>query len=120
MSKLSSDSEQTYMTIHIDRLTISAIIGILDFERTTPQEVLVDMNIDYHYSEGNFINYAEVIALLEGQIVEKKYKLLEDALTDLRDTILQSYPQIKKIYLKITKPTIIPNAQVALSISSTN
>ena len=105
------------MTIHIDALTFSAIIGILDFERVTPQDVVVDASIDYCYKNSEFINYAEVIATIESQIIEKKYELLEDALTDITTLILSNYPQIKNIYLKISKPDIISNAKVALSIN---
>jgi dihydroneopterin aldolase len=108
------------MTIHIDALTFSTIIGILDFERTTPQEVIVDATIDYCYIDSNFINYAEVIATIEDEITKKKYELLEDALTDITDILLKQYSQIKQIYLKITKPNIIPNAKVSLSLSIKN
>lgn len=103
------------MTIHIEELTISAIIGILDFERVNTQTVIVDATIDYFYSKNAFINYAEVIELIETLIIEKQYKLLEDALSDIENKLLEIYPQIIKFKLKITKPDIIKHAKVALS-----
>lgn len=103
------------MTIHIEALTFKAIIGILDFERITPQNIIVDLLIDYDYSEDNFINYADVIVMIESLIVEKKYKLLEDALIDIEHNLLINYAQINKFKLKITKPDIINHAKVALS-----
>ena len=48
------------MKILIENLTFFAIIGILENERITPQQVIVDCIIDYSYSKNNFINYAEV------------------------------------------------------------
>lgn len=39
------------MTIHIEDLRFQAIIGILDFERTTPQDVVVDLTIKYKYKK---------------------------------------------------------------------
>jgi len=108
------------MTIHIEALTFPAIIGILDSEHITPQEVIVDSTIDYCYRNNNFINYAELIATIESQIIEKKYGLLEDALTDITALLLSTYPQIKNIHLKISKPDIISNAKVALSINRKN
>ena len=108
------------MTIHIEALKISAIIGILDFERITPQEVIVDATIDYCYKNSDFINYADVIGIIETEIIEKKYELLEDALTDITTLLILKYPQIKRILLKISKPNIIPNAKVALSICIEN
>ena len=104
------------MTIHIERLEISAIIGILDFERIKKQTVIVDAHIDYYYKENQFINYAEVISIIETMIISKQYQLLEDALSDIQQKIVQRYSQISKLHLKIAKPDIIKNATVALSL----
>ena len=104
------------MTIHIEKLEILAIIGILDFERITPQRVVIDAHIDYYYEENQFINYAEVISIIEAMIISKKYQLLEDALNDIQQKILQRYSQILKLTIKISKPDIIKNATVALSV----
>ena len=104
------------MTIHIEKLEILAIIGILDFERITAQRVVVDVHIDYYYEENYFINYAEVISIIETMIVSKKYQLLEDSLNDIQQKILQRYSQIIKLTIKISKPDIIKNATVALSL----
>ncbi len=104
------------MTIHIEKLDILAIIGILDFERKTPQRVVFDVLIDYSYREKQFINYVEIISIIETMIIDKKYLLLEDALLDIRDMLLDKYPQIINLNLKISKPDIIDNAIVALSL----
>jgi dihydroneopterin aldolase len=108
------------MTIHIEDLTFSTIIGILDFERVTPQDVIIDARIDYCYEENTFINYAEVIALIEKEVQQEKYELLEDALSDISNKLLKKYTKIKNIYLKITKPDIITNAKVSLSLNIKN
>ena len=104
------------MTIHIEELTLSSIIGILDFERVTPQPIVINILIDYYYKNGQFINYAEVIQLVETLIKTKKYELLEDALNEIKNEIILTYPKIKKLILKISKPTIMTNSNVALSI----
>jgi len=104
------------MTIHIEELEIVAILGILDFERIKKQRIIVDTHIDYYYKENQFINYAEVISMIETMIISNKYKLLEDALNDISKKILEHYPQIIKLKLKISKPDIIKNARVALSL----
>ncbi len=103
------------MTIHIEELTFDCIIGILDFERLTPQQVIVNIEIDYNYETNNFINYADVIKLIEQQMVEKKYELLETAIEELSEKIILSYSKITKLNLKISKPNIIKNAKVSLS-----
>ena len=103
------------VTIHIEALEIKAIIGILDFERIKKQSIVIDAKIEYNYKKEYFINYAEVILLIEGLIIQKKYLLLEDALLQIQEKILLQYPQILNFTLKIAKPDIIKNANVALS-----
>ena len=105
------------MTIHIEAHTFETIIGILDFERVTPQKVVVDAKITYAYRENQFINYAEVISMIESQMHNGKYELLETALLELNEKITLKFPKIEQIYLKISKPNIMNNANVALSNS---
>ena len=105
------------MTIHIDSLTFNTIIGILDFERKTPQKVIIDVKIDYAFKNNNFINYADLISLIEKQMIEKKYQLLESAIDELTKSIVSKYSTIEKFDIKISKPDIVKNAKVALSSS---
>jgi len=103
------------VTIHIEELTFDAIIGILDFERTTPQRVVVNAEIEYAYEEGQYINYATVIEIITNLIETKEYKLLEEALEELAVVLIKSYPEITSVFIKISKPDIIDNATVSLS-----
>ncbi len=102
------------MTIHIEDLKFQSIIGILDFERTKPQDVIINLTIEYNY-KNEFINYAEVSALIKFTMIEKKFLLLEDALIDLASILKKEFFTIEKLYLKITKPSIMPNCKVSLS-----
>ncbi|MEK6658706.1 MAG: dihydroneopterin aldolase, partial [Campylobacterota bacterium] len=52
------------MTIHIEDLKFQCIIGILDFERVTPQDVIINLAIEYDYKK-NFINYADVVEIVK-------------------------------------------------------
>ena len=103
------------MTIYIEELTFDCIIGILDFERVTSQKVIINVEIEYNYEKNNFINYADVIDLIEQQMLEKKYELLETAVEELSQKIVSNYANITKLNLKISKPNIIKNAKVSLS-----
>ena len=105
------------MYIHIDALTFNTIIGLLDFERNKPQKVTIDLKISYEYENQNFINYADIVILIENELQLKKYELLEDALLGLKYEIHTKYPQIKTLKIKITKPNILSNCTVALSNS---
>ena len=103
------------MTIHIEGLMLDTIIGILDFERTSKQKVVVETKINYFYAKEQFIDYSIVINLIETLLKDREYKLIEDALDDIGERLLESFPQIVSLFLKISKPDIIRNASVGVS-----
>ena len=103
------------MHIHIDKLTFETIIGLLDFERDRPQKVIVDLEASYDYDNENFINYADIVSHIQNELKEKKYKLLEEALLGLKERLHNHYHQLKTLNIKISKPDILPDCNVALS-----
>ena len=102
------------MRIHIEDLKFQCIIGILNFEREKAQDVILNLTIDYKYKD-EFINYADVANLLKSTMVEKKFLLIEDALSELSYTLQKEFPKINTLYLKITKPSILPDCTVSVS-----
>ena len=102
------------MRIHIDDLEFQCIIGILDFEREKAQDVILNLTIDYKYKD-EFINYADVANLLKSTMIEKKFLLIEDALSELSYTLKKEFSKINILYLKITKPSILPDCRVSVS-----
>jgi len=103
------------MTIHIEKLTFEAIIGLLDFEREHTQRVVIDLEAAYDYENDTFIDYADLAETITARVRQRRYELLEEALLDLETLIHSSYPHITALYLKIQKPDILQNCQVALS-----
>jgi len=103
------------MTIHIEALTFDVIIGLLDFEREKPQRVIIDLEVLYEYSDSEFIDYADMVLLIQNELKEKRYELLEDALLGTKELLYSHYPQIQKLFLKISKPDILPQCTVSLS-----
>lgn len=104
------------MTIHIENLKFQCIIGILDFERKTPQDVVINAIIKYKY-KNRFINYADIVQIIKTLMIEENFLLLEDAIEQISIHLLKNYKQIKKIKLKITKPSILSDCQVSISNS---
>ncbi len=102
------------MKIYIEDLTFTTIIGILDFEREIPQDVIINVEIEYSYAEKDFINYADVATLIKSRVQEAKFLLLEDALLDLSQLLKEKFSLINKLSLKITKPSILPDCRVSL------
>jgi len=105
------------MIIHIEALTFDVIIGLLDFERDKPQRVIIDVETSYAYESKNFIDYADIVLLIQNELKEKRYELLEDALLGLKAILHTTYPQLKSLTLKIAKPDILEECSVALSDS---
>ena len=103
------------MTIEIEALTFDTIIGILDFERTTPQTIVVTCTIEYRYLQENFINYAEVVELIESTCKSEKFELLEEAIATLSQRLKERFAPIKRLYIKIEKPHILPNCRVGVA-----
>jgi len=103
------------MQIHIEALTFDVIIGLLDFERERPQSVIVDLELRYTYSAENFIDYADMVSLIQSELKEKKYALLEEALLGVKERLYTAYPQMEELKLKISKPDIMAECSVALS-----
>ncbi len=105
------------MTIHIEALSFDVIIGLLDFERDRSQRVIIDLEASYNYTDEEFIDYANMVFLLQKELKEKRYKLLEEALLGVKILLCTTYPQIQTLRLKISKPDILPQCSVALSNS---
>ncbi len=102
------------MRIYVEDLKFQCIIGILDFERERAQDVILNITIDYEYRD-EFINYADVTNLLKSTMIEKKFLLIEDALSELSYTLKKEFSKINTLYLKITKPSILPDCRVSVS-----
>ena len=101
------------MKIAVENLKFQTIIGILDFEREIPQDVIVNLFIEYPYQK-DFINYADVAELVKSTMKKKKYLLIEDALNDLSLLLKKKYSQINTLNIKITKPSILPDCMVSV------
>lgn len=102
------------MTIHVEDLKFQCIIGILDFERVTPQDVIINITIDYNY-ENNFLNYAEIVQLIKEIMIKSEFFLIEEALDNLNLKLIKEFSSIKSMLIKITKPSILPDCIVSVS-----
>lgn len=104
------------MTIYIEDLKFQCIIGILDFERENPQDVIINLTIKYNYID-TFINYADVAEHIKSQMIKNKFLLIEDALESLTQTLTDKFNQIQNLTIKITKPSILADCKVSVESS---
>jgi len=103
------------MKIHIDNFEVHCIIGLLDFERDSEQQVLLDIEIQYTYIQGEFLDYSRVTDLIRAHLKKEKYLLLEEALAGIKVLIFQEFPLVELLSIKMAKPNILPHCSVALS-----
>jgi len=102
------------MTVEIEELKFQAILGILDFERVTPQDITLNVVIEYNYTD-EFVNYADVADFIKLHMKNEKFLLIEDALASLSSKLKEKFTLINTLRLKITKPSILPDAKVSVS-----
>ena len=107
------------MRIHIEQLTFETIVGILPKEKKTPQRIVIDATLDYRYENGYYIDYADVCRIIEERMHSGHFELLEEALNSLAETLMEYYPVIEAVHLKIVKPDILPFARVGISLKKT-
>lgn len=104
------------MTIHVEDLKFQCIIGILDFERETPQDVIINLQIEYQYND-TFIDYANVTKIIKSIMIKEQFLLIEDALQMLSKKLKEEFSMIEILTLKITKPSIMPDCRVSVSFT---
>jgi len=107
--------ENREFRIVIEDLTFKAILGILEKERNEEQLVVVNVKITYE-DKKNYIDYALVCDLIQKEIIEGKYELIEDAIDSIEKVLKSKFPQIKSLYLSIKKPEILKNALVGVEV----
>ena len=103
------------LQVNIEELTFKAILGILEKERNEEQLVVVDCKITYP-DKVKFVDYSKVCDVIQKMIIENKYALIEDAVDDIENRLRKLFPQMKELYLKVTKPEILKNALVGVEI----
>ncbi len=102
------------MTIHIHELEFQAIIGLLPYERSNTQRVIIECSLEYHYND-KFIDYIQVKDYIISTMQEKCFKLLEEALIFISNGLKNIFYSIIILSLKITKPDILDNGKISVS-----
>jgi dihydroneopterin aldolase len=94
--------------IFIEGLAVEAIIGVYDWERGTPQPLLISVSlvcdVDAGDEIGGTIDYAAVVEVLKTFVTQRRDVLLE-ALAEACVAMLHSqFPKARAIELRIEKP----------------
>ena len=103
------------MKVAIEGLEFEAIIGILEQERTTPQKVVVDVEFEYDYKEGRYLDYALARELIITHVQTERFGLVEDALLSLAQLLKEHFPFLRALRLTLSKPQILPDCTPKVS-----
>ena len=106
--------------IEIKNLGFECILGTLSFERITPQPILVNVNLEYDFSEAAAsddlkfaVNYAALSLAVRNFISEKQFQLIESLVYETARFVLESNNRILSVEVAVEKPEAIPMAEAA-------
>lgn len=103
--------------IFIQELCVYAIVGIFDWERQVPQELILNVELACDISKAavsqnldDSVNYAAVAECLENHIVESQFLLLETLVESSVALIMQEFatPWVR---LRCEKTQVMKNAK---------
>ncbi|NPA73406.1 MAG: FolB domain-containing protein [Epsilonproteobacteria bacterium] len=99
----------------IEQLKLKVILGVLNSERTNPQDVIVNAWIEYNLDE-HFLDYTQAVEAIKNLLKYKEYDTIENALNDICKALKIDFPEIISIKLQIYKPEVFKNALVGVEI----
>ena len=97
-------------TIIIEEIELFCIIGVNQWERETPQRILVDLVLETDLSSSiktdkiaNTVNYRDVVKKISRLVKNSNYKLIESLAGTLADECL-SEPLVTGVTVTVKKP----------------
>lgn len=100
--------------LKIKDLEFETIIGILDFERTKKQKVLLNAEFLYEFSE-EILDYRLLREFLL-QAFDKNFDTLENALVYFKENIPKNFNNIKYFHIELSKTQIFTDCVISVSL----
>lgn len=102
-------------TIFLHGLKAESLIGVYDWERTRPQTLILDLDLQFDLAPAgrsdqveDTLNYAEIADFVRTQAAAQSFQLLEALAEHLAQSLLRQFP-CQSVRLRITKPGILPH-----------
>jgi len=102
--------------VFIKNLEIDAIIGIYDFERTTPQKVVLDMEMSWNNRKAaksenidDALNYKTLSDHLKEFVGNSEFQLIETLAEQVAKIVLEDY-KVEWLSLTLHKPDALDGA----------
>jgi len=104
--------------IFIHQLRVDAIIGVYDFEKTQPQPLYLDFELQVDLQAAgksdalkDTVDYAEVSQQVIQHLQHSQYELLETLAENLCQLLFQQFSAIQAIQLILSKPQAVAEAR---------
>ena len=101
-------------SIFIHNASFESRIGITPAERSTPQKVLIDVDLAIDLSAPgrsdsikDTLDYRGVWQLLDDCVMGKEFHLVEALATSIGDVLLAHSPSIESVTVGVTKPAAL-------------
>jgi dihydroneopterin aldolase len=104
-------------TIFLNEVSVKTRLGVPEWERMTPQTVMLDIEIAMPHSRAcasdtieDTIDYGEVVRRIRQTLVEHSFKLVEALAEHVSQLILAEFgaPWVK---IRVSKPGILPGVK---------
>jgi dihydroneopterin aldolase len=96
--------------IELRDLRFTTIIGLLDFERVTPQRVSLDLDLETDIYDAavsddvtHTTNYAEVVTAAQLVVTEGEFNLLETAAVAVANELLMLFARLDAVTVTVRK-----------------
>ncbi|ACT48970.1 dihydroneopterin aldolase [Methylotenera mobilis] len=101
-------------TIFLSEVKVQTKLGVPEWERMTPQTIILDIEIGYDLSRAcqsddvnDTIDYGAVVGRVRDTLQENSFQLVEKLAEHLCQLILKEFSALS-VKIKVAKPTILP------------
>jgi dihydroneopterin aldolase len=101
-------------TIFLSEVKVQTKLGVPEWERMTPQTIILDIEIGYDLSKAcqsddvnDTIDYGTVVNRIRETLQENSFQLVEKLAEHLCQLILKEF-NAQSVKIKVAKPTILP------------
>ena len=100
--------------IFLEQVSVQTKLGVPDWERLTPQTIILDIEIGYDLSKPcqsdaieDTVDYSTVVNRIRAALKENSFKLVEALAEHVCQLILQEF-KAESVKIKVAKPGILP------------
>lgn len=100
--------------IFLSEVKVQTKLGVPEWERMTPQTIILDIEIGYDLSKAcksdgiaDTIDYGAVVSRIRETLTENSFQLVEALAEHLCQLILKEFDALN-VKVKVAKPTILP------------